>query len=91
MNKEQLINTISDSTGVTKTLIDGILKVFMDTVTDALKEGDDVKLVGFGTFKASKREATVGRNPRTGEAMKIKASIRPKFVAGKSLVDSINT
>lgn len=91
MNREELLKNICESTGATKSLVDGILKSFMDEVTDALKKGDDVRLIGFGIFKTSKREATTGRNPRTGEAMEIKASIRPKFVAGKTLVDSVNS
>lgn len=91
MNKEQLVNEISESTGLTKVVVDGMLKVFMDTVSDALKRGEEVRLMGFGTFKTSQREESTGRNPRTGEAMKIKASIRPKFTAGKALVDSVNS
>jgi DNA-binding protein HU-beta len=61
-----------------------------DAVTGALKKGDEVRLVGFGTFSVAKRKASTGRNPRTGEAMQIKASSQPKFKAGKGLKDAVN-
>ena len=61
-----------------------------DSISGALKKGDEVRLVGFGTFSVSKRKASTGRNPRTGEPMTIKASSQPKFKAGKGLKDSVN-
>ena len=61
-----------------------------DAISGALKKGDEVRLVGFGTFSVSKRKASTGRNPRTGEPMKIKASAQPKFKAGKGLKDAVN-
>lgn len=62
-----------------------------DTITDSLKKGDEVRLVGFGTFTVSNRAATEGRNPRTGETIKIPASKQPKFKAGKGLKDAVNS
>ena len=62
----------------------------VDGITTALKKGDEVRLVGFGTFSVAKRKASTGRNPRTGEPMKIKASSAPKFKAGKGLKDAVN-
>ena len=61
-----------------------------DAITGALKKGDEVRLVGFGTFSVAKRKASTGRNPRTGEPMAIKASAQPKFKAGKGLKDAVN-
>ena len=61
-----------------------------DAITGALKKGDEVRLVGFGTFSVTQRKASTGRNPRTGETMTIKASTQPKFKAGKGLKDSVN-
>ena len=62
----------------------------LDSITRALKDGDDVRLVGFGTFSAAQRKAREGRNPRTGETIQIPASIQPKFSAGKGLKDALN-
>ena len=66
------------------------LKAFVDVVTEQLKEGEKVQLVGFGTFEVSERAAREGRNPQTGETMKIEASKSPKFKAGKALKDMVN-
>ena len=66
------------------------LQTFINTVTEELKKGSDVKIIGFGTFKISRRKATTGRNPRTGESIQIPASKRPKFTVGKALKDSVN-
>ncbi len=90
MNKTGLIDAIAKKTGLTKKDADKVLKAFTDTITDALKKEEKVQLVGFGTFEVSKREAREGRNPRTGKAMKIKASVAPKFKAGKALKDALN-
>ena len=90
MNKQELIKNICDLTGVTGAVADGVVKAFLESVTEALTKGDDVRLVGFGTFSVQKRKATVGRNPRTGVPLKIKASVRPKFVAGKALKEAVN-
>src|SRR5215217_6470200 len=66
------------------------VEAVFDTISSALKRGDEVRLVGFGTFSCSRRKASTGRNPRTGEPMQIKESTQPKFRAGKGLKDSVN-
>ncbi|MCR4379185.1 MAG: HU family DNA-binding protein [Rhodospirillales bacterium] len=90
MNKNDLIAAVADTTGMTKAdatkAVDGVL----ESVTGALKSGDEVRLVGFGTFSVAKRAASTGRNPRTGESIKIPASKQPKFKAGKALKDAVN-
>lgn len=90
VNKNELISSISNSTGLTKTDSAKALDAFLDSVTLSLKKGDDVRLVGFGTFSVAKRSATTGRNPRTGAAIKIPARKQAKFKAGKALQDSVN-
>ncbi len=90
MNKTELVDAIAKDTGLTKKDTEATLKSFIDTVTKALKKGDDVALVGFGTFSVGKREARTGRNPATGETIKIAASKTPKFKAGKALKDAVN-
>lgn len=90
MNKTDLISKISNHSGVSKAHCTKVLDSFMEAVEAALKSDDDVRLVGFGTFAVSKRAAMKGRNPRTGEEIKIPASKRPKFKPGKNLVDSLN-
>ncbi len=90
MNKQELIGAVADSTGLAKNDAGKAVEAVFDTITAALKRGDEVRLVGFGTFSASKRKASTGRNPRTGEPMEIKASVQPKFKAGKGLKDSVN-
>jgi DNA-binding protein HU-beta len=90
VNKAQLIDAIADGTGLSKAVAEKMLDVTMETITRTLKEGDSVTIVGFGTFKVSDRAARSGRNPRTGEAIDIKAAKVPKFTAGKALKDAIN-
>jgi DNA-binding protein HU-beta len=90
MNKQDLIGSVAETAGVTKTDASKIIEAVFDTITATLKKGDEVRLVGFGTFAVTKRKASTGRNPRTGEPMKIKASSQPKFKAGKSLKDAVN-
>jgi DNA-binding protein HU-beta len=90
MNKQDLIGSVADTAGVTKADAGKIIEAVFDTITATLKKGDEVRLVGFGTFAVTKRKASTGRNPRTGEPMKIKASSQPKFKAGKSLKDAVN-
>ena len=90
MNKNELVSSIADKAGIKKTDAEKALKAFIETVTDELKAGEKVQLVGFGTFETSERPAREGRNPRTGETMKIAASKSPKFKAGKALKDAIN-
>jgi len=85
MNKAELIAQLAEDAGITKTQANATLDSFVSTVTKTLKKGDKVTLVGFGTFSVSKRAARVGRNPQTGEAIKIKAKKVARFKAGKEL------
>ncbi|MDQ5987045.1 MAG: DNA-binding protein HU-beta [Syntrophus sp. SKADARSKE-3] len=84
MNKGDLVEALVKVVGKKKTAAEALTCV-LDTISDALKKGDSVTLVGFGTFKVSKRAARTGRNPQTGKALKIKAKKVPKFTAGKKL------
>lgn len=90
MNKQELIGTVAETTGLSRSDASKAVEGVFDAITDALKRGDEVRLVGFGTFTVSKRKASTGRNPRTGEPMQIKESTQPKFRAGKGLKDSVN-
>ena len=90
MNKQELIATVANTSGLTKGDATRAVEAVFDTISVCLKKGDEVRLVGFGTFAVSKRKASTGRNPRTGEPMTIKASTQPKFKAGKVLKDSLN-
>ena len=90
MNKTELVAEIAKNASASKVAVEVILDEAINAITDALKKGDDVRLVGFGTFSVSKREATTGRNPRTGEEIKIAACKQPKFKAGKTLKDALN-
>ncbi len=89
MNKKELIEKMSDKAGLTKTDAEKALKAFEDSVVDALKNGDKVTIVGFGTFSVSERKARKGRNPQTGEEINIPAKKAPKFVPGKLFKDSV--
>ena len=90
MNKTELIAAIADKAGLTKKDAEEVVNAFTDTVTKALKKGDKVQLVGFGTFEVTKRGARTGRNPQTGETMKIAATKAPKFKPGKAFKDALN-
>ena len=90
MNKTELVAAIADEAGLSKKDAEKALKAFTDVVTEELKKGEKVQLVGFGTFEVSERAAREGRNPQTGAAMKIAASKAPKFKAGKALKDLIH-
>ena len=90
MNKQELIGTVAESTGLGRGDASKAVEGVFDAITAALKRGDEVRLVGFGTFTVSKRKASTGRNPRTGEPMQIKESSQPKFRAGKGLKDAVN-
>jgi DNA-binding protein HU-beta len=83
MNKAELINSIAKTTKTSKSHVEKILDCTMDTVKKAVKKGDDVKLVGFGTFSKAKRKSRKGRNPQTGKTITIPASNFPKFKAGR--------
>ncbi len=85
MNKSELIQTLAEEAGITKTQANTALDAFVGAVTKTLKKGDKVTLVGFGTFSVSKRAARNGRNPQTGEVIKIKARKVARFKAGKEL------
>ena len=90
MNKSDLVDAIAESAGLSKADGGRALDAFVDTVTSALKSGDSVSLVGFGTFSVRDRAARTGRNPRTGETIQIAASKNPAFKAGKALKDAVN-
>ncbi len=90
MNKGELIKQMADGAGITLKDAEGALKAALDGIKKALKKNDKVTLVGFGTFSVSKRKARMGRNPRTGEALKIKARNIPRFSAGRELKDAVN-
>ncbi|WP_439817956.1 HU family DNA-binding protein [Zavarzinia sp. CC-PAN008] len=90
VNKNELIESVAEATGLKKPDASKAVEAVFDAITGALKGGDDVRLVGFGTFGVTKREASEGRNPRTGETIKIPASNRVKFKPGKGLSDSVN-
>lgn len=90
MNKNDLVAAVANSTGLSKSdaakAVDGVI----DSISAALANKQDVRLVGFGTFSVAHRKASMGRNPRTGEAIQIKASNQPKFKAGKGLKEAVN-
>jgi DNA-binding protein HU-beta len=90
MNKSDLIDAIADSAGLSKADAGRALDGFVDAITGALKAGQSVSLVGFGTFSVRDRAARTGRNPRTGETINIAASKNPAFKAGKALKDAVN-
>ncbi|MBR4126052.1 MAG: HU family DNA-binding protein [Alphaproteobacteria bacterium] len=90
MNKNDLVAEVAKNTGLSKTDASKSVDALLNAVTGALKKGDEVRLVGFGTFSIAKRAATEGRNPRTGAKINIPASKQPKFKAGKGLKDAVN-
>jgi DNA-binding protein HU-beta len=90
MNKQDLISKIASEADISKQKAGVALDATLDAIRDSLKKGDDVRLIGFGTFTVAERAATEGRNPRTGEKIKIPASKQPKFKPGKELKDTVN-
>ena len=90
MNKTELIAAVAEKAEISKKDSEKALKAFVDVVTEQLKAGDKVQVVGFGTFEVSERAAREGRNPQSGEVMHIAASKTPKFKAGKALKDMLN-
>ena len=90
MNKAELVAAVAEKAGLSKKDAEASVKAFTDVIAEELKKGEKVTLVGFGTFEVVDRPAREGRNPKTGETMKIAASKAPKFKAGKALKDSIN-
>ncbi|NVK31113.1 MAG: HU family DNA-binding protein [Gammaproteobacteria bacterium] len=90
MNKSELIDAVAQQAGLTKSDAQKAIDAVVDSITGALKKGDQVTLVGFGTFLTRHREARSGRNPQSGETIQIKASNVPSFKAGKALKDAVN-
>ena len=90
MNKSELIETVSTEADINKAAAERALNSIIETVTKAVTKGDRVTLVGFGTFAATKRKASTGRNPRTGEEMQIPESTTVRFKVGKQLKDAVN-
>jgi DNA-binding protein HU-beta len=90
MNKPQLVNAIANDAEITQAEAGRALNALLETVTEALRKGDTVTLVGFGTFSVSARPERVGRNPSTGEAITIAAANKPTFKPGKALKEAVN-
>lgn len=90
MNKADLVNSLSEKTGLTKTKSNQAIDALVETISEALKSGDKVTLVGFGTFTTSQKEARMGRNPKTGESLEIPAKRVAKFKPGTDLSKSVN-
>lgn len=90
MNKSELVSAMAAKTDLSKKDAEKALKAFIDVVTEELSQGEKIQLVGFGTYDVSERAARTGRNPQTGEEMKIAASKAPRFKAGKALKDAVN-
>ena len=90
MNKTELVAAVAEQADISKKDAEKVLKAFVDVVTEEMKKGEKVQLVGFGTFEVSERAAREGRNPQTGKSMKIEACKAPKFKAGKALKDAVN-
>ena len=89
MNKADLIQGVANRSGLTKKDSESVVNAIIDGITDSLAKGEKVQLTGFGTFEARSRKAREGRNPATGEALKIEASKAPAFKAGKALKDKV--
>ncbi len=90
MNKNDLVSQVADDTDLSKADAGRAVDSVLDTITKMLGNGNEIRIVGFGTFSVTHRKATTGRNPRTGESIQIKASNQPKFKAGKALKDAVN-
>ena len=90
MNKTEFIAAVAENADISKKDAEKAIKAFADVVTEELKKGEKVQLVGFGTFEVSERAAREGSNPQTGKTMKIAACKAPKFKAGKALKDAVN-
>ncbi|MCF8018560.1 MAG: HU family DNA-binding protein [Firmicutes bacterium HGW-Firmicutes-2] len=90
MNKSELVAAMAEKTELSKKDAEKALKALVDVITEELAKGEKIQLVGFGTFDIAERAAREGRNPQTGDAMKIPASKAPRFKAGKALKDAVN-
>jgi DNA-binding protein HU-beta len=91
VNKNELVAAVANEAGLSRADASRAVDAVFDCIASALKNGDDVRLVGFGTFSVAERAASTGRNPRTGESISIAASKQPKFKAGKSLKDALQS
>ena len=91
MNKQDLIGQVADRAGLTRSDASKAVETMLEVVTSALKRGDEVRLVGFGNFSVTRRKASIGRNPRTGAPMQIKASSQPKFRPGRILKEAVQS
>ena len=89
MNKTELINAVAEKTAMSKKDCETVINAALDAMTAALVEGEEIRLVGFGTFEVKKREARTGRNPKTGEEIPIAATKVPAFKPGKALKDAV--
>jgi len=89
MNKTQLVDALAQQTQLTKTSVEDVVNAALDLIKKSVKKGEDVTLVGFGTFTKSKRKARSGRNPQTGKEIKIQAMTVPRFRAGKEFKDAV--
>lgn len=90
MNKASLVEKIQDDTGTTRSEAERVVELLFDSIIEEVKKGETVSIAGFGIFEAKERAARMGRNPKTGEAIQIKASVSPKFRAAKAFKDSVN-
>ena len=90
MNKGDLVSAVADKTELSKAQAGDAVEAAISAITNSLKKGEEVKLVGFGTFTVANRAAGTARNPRTGETIKVPASKAPKFKAGQGLKDAVN-
>ena len=90
MNKNDLVASVATNSGLSKADATKAVDAVFESITSSLKGGNEVRLVGFGTFAVTRRRASTGRNPRTGESIQIPASNQPKFRAGKGLKDAVN-
>lgn len=90
MNKNELITAVAEKAGISKKDSESAVNAVVDAITESLKKGDKVQIVGFGTFEVKDRAARTGRNPATGEPVEIPASYAPTFKAGKALKEAVN-
>ena len=90
MNKTELVNVVTDATGIAKKDVDAVVNATIEAITEAIKEGDKVSIIGFGNFEVKATSEREGRNPKTGETITIAASKKPVFTASKVLKDEVN-
>jgi DNA-binding protein HU-beta len=89
MNKQDVITEVANRAGLNRSDASRAVETMLEVITDALKRGDEVRLVGFGNFSVTRRKASVGRNPRTGEPIQLDSSAQPKFRSGKVLKEAV--